>query len=73
MHALITNAKIGINAKDAKKKKNTKEIEHLGVNQSPSPKLKHLDLINEISIRFLPTSKEKLIELREIYIELISN
>lgn len=27
-----------------KKKKNTKEIEHLGVNQSPSPKLKHLDL-----------------------------
>lgn len=45
MHALITNAKIGINAKDAKKKKkNTKEIEHLGVNQSPSPKLKHLDL-----------------------------
>lgn len=67
MRALIINAKIGC------KKKCTKKIEHLGINQSPSPKLKHLDLINEISIRFLPTSKEKLIKLRKIYIELISN
>lgn len=39
------------------------EIEHhRDTNQSPSPKLKHLDLINKISIRFLPTPKEKLIK-----------
>lgn len=46
-----------------KKKKNVqRKSSIIGVNQSPSPKLKHLDLINEISIRFLPTPKEKLRE-----------